>query len=264
MTTETLHSSPGLVIRHARRGQGDLVVVTFSDMMDRGAAEPEVAFGWRWLARHGVNQISVCAERPDWFQSAGFMDGMAAVAGCMAAEGYARRTLYGLSMGGFGALLAAPVLRPGRILALAPQISVDPALVPWERRFTAEVAAISTFRWQISRDAGRGAEVVLLHDPLKGADHRHVRLIGRGRKVLDLPAYGARHNLLAWLTARGGSGALLAQLRQEVAPVALRQAVRGLRRSDPHWRPKMERRLGRDRVAALLASCARAAGHRAA
>ncbi|MGA0540243.1 hypothetical protein [Neotabrizicola sp. VNH66] len=262
MTTDTLHASPGLVIRHARRGDGDLVVVTFSDMLDRGAAEPEAAFGWRWLARHGISQIAVCAERPDWFQCPGFMEGMAAVSQRIAAEGYRRSTLYGLSMGGFGALLAAPVLRPGRILALAPQISVDPAAVPWERRFAAEVSQISPFRWRIDPDAGRGSTVILLHDPLKGADHRHVRLIRRGRVVSDLPAYGARHNLVAWLAARGAGAPLLAQLQQRAPPGALRREIRSLRRADPRWRPKMERRLGAARVAAILAACARAVAQR--
>ena len=49
----------------------------------------------------------------------------------------------GNSMGGFLAILASHHLRLGRVLAFAPQFSVDPAVVPWETRWRKYTAGIA-------------------------------------------------------------------------------------------------------------------------
>lgn len=264
MTSDgVVYAGPGLIIRHRHFADGpcpDLVVVTFSDMFDRGAAEPELAFAWGWLGKHRVSQISVCAETADWFQESDFPSAMAAVKVRIAAQGYRRTSLYGLSMGGFGAVLAAPILRPGFILAAAPQFSVDPKVVPWERRFNAEVARIAAFPWAVTAGAGAGA--CLLFDPLKRPDRRHALLFGRPPGLNWLPVHGGRHNVIRFLVDRGAAPALLTQLTQQAGPAALRQAIRALRRRDGLWRRKMDKALGVGRVAAIMAACARVATQR--
>ena len=55
----------------------------------------------------------------------------------------ARVMTYGSSMGGYAALRFARALRADAILALSPQYSIDPAVVPWEDRWRQDGARIA-------------------------------------------------------------------------------------------------------------------------
>ncbi|KPP90415.1 MAG: hypothetical protein HLUCCA08_15750 [Rhodobacteraceae bacterium HLUCCA08] len=90
----------------------------------------------RNFARNGFAQLSIKSARNDWFVNPDTLALERVLAGL--AGRYQAVHAIGYSMGGYGAFRFAPALGITRIVAVSPQVSIDPALVPWDRRFRAE------------------------------------------------------------------------------------------------------------------------------
>jgi pimeloyl-ACP methyl ester carboxylesterase len=82
----------------------------------------------------------------------------------------------GFSMGGYGALRFARVLRAQTSVVISPQVSIDPALVPFDRRYRKEAKGWDTSLGDLTT---RGTELrgAILVDPFKRNDFAHAQMI---------------------------------------------------------------------------------------
>ncbi|WP_419896677.1 hypothetical protein [Roseomonas sp. USHLN139] len=112
----------------------------------RRAGEPITAFDFHasLMARPGIDRLFLRDQRQSWYNAEPGWDAMAAaLRRQVAAGGYERATVLGVSMGAFGALLVGALLPEARVMALCPPVSVDlarrgPAIIRYQRWFEEE------------------------------------------------------------------------------------------------------------------------------
>ena len=161
-------------------------------------AEPSSAESF--FVHRGINAICIVPARNDWFQHAEM--GRVVDAIRRAARGL-RLVGYGGSMGGFAALAFSESLGLDSVVAVCPQVSIDPALAPFEQRWPHEAAAIAEdggFSWD-------GIE--------------HVAPLRRGWLIYDPATVDGLH--AARITARHGIGEVRLRLGGHAPMLALQQ-----------------------------------------
>ena len=110
--------------------------------------------------------------------------------------GFDYRCAMGISMGGYGVLRFAKALDYNAFLTIAPQFTIDPEQVRFEKRFRDEAEGFDAELGDLKRRAVpcRGA---ILVDPFRKHDMHHARMIQRHfKKGVLIPLPLAGHNPL--------------------------------------------------------------------
>lgn len=118
------------------RGRSDRLVVCFSGVGRDRAEPPRLEFA-KTASNLGRDHVLYFADPArSWLNSPALIEEMAGLVEAEAARVGARRVLaMGHSLGGFSALVLGGFTRVDVALALSPQFSVDPAVVPDEPRW---------------------------------------------------------------------------------------------------------------------------------
>ena len=127
-----LFRSPDLLVRQVGDHGAACCVVTFDSFTDHRTLD-RPGFGEAFLDSSRIDAIHVIARDNDWYQDPGIMDAMAEIRSVSGR--YDRVVAYGSSMGGYAALRLGGMAGAQAALALSPQFSIDPAVVPWEKRW---------------------------------------------------------------------------------------------------------------------------------
>lgn len=188
---------------HCPRDPGTLVV-TFDNldiaMTRRADRKP---WGYDFIERQGWSMLGVMAQGWTWYRD----PWVAAEFDRLASEGFFARfkqvVFYGASMGGYAACAFAPAHPGCDVIAISPQSTLDPALVPWETRYASARGYDYTGRY------GDGAESLaaagrafVLFDPHVALDAAHAGRL-RGRHVVHLRAPMLGHRLGSSLNQMG-------------------------------------------------------------
>ena len=193
-----LYRSETMAVRCVACADRTRWVVTF-DNHSIGYGFDRPGFGEHFLKKEGISAIHMLGCGNDWYQ---YPDALEA---CRVArdaiDPAARRITYGSSMGGYAALRFADAVAADAVLALSPQYSIDPAVVPWERRWE-EDARRSLWRPELSGSINCQSAPLILYDPT-GPDRRHVDLINRDvpSTLIGIP-YGG-HPVASFLAEAG-------------------------------------------------------------
>lgn len=176
---QELFRSDNLLVRPVG-ARGGAVVITFGSY----ATEPTLdrqGFAEDFLRQIGVDAIHVINRRNRWYQHPERTAALAAVAD--AARAYDRVITYGSSMGGYAAWRYAADCGADTAIALSPQFSGDPNVVPWETRWQADVA-----RTRFSEPAYvGGARGYVFYDPRLAPDARHAAMIAAASGAVRIP-----------------------------------------------------------------------------
>lgn len=129
----------------------------------------------RGFDRHGWAQLMVRVARNDWFVNA--ETEALEVALAPVAARYERVQGLGYSMGGYGAFRFAQVLGAQAVVAVSPQVSIHPEVVPFDRRYRRESAGFDPALGDLSTRAMSALGGVILVDPWKPLDLVHARLL---------------------------------------------------------------------------------------
>jgi hypothetical protein len=195
-----LFRSDTLLVR-AYLGRGnDVCFVAFDSIVDDPSRLDRVAFGESFFATYGLDAVHVLSARNNWYQDVGLPDALAAIR--RATRGHGRIVTYGSSMGGYAALRFSAAVGAQAAIAISPQYSMLPAVVPFETRWSRE-RRLAT--WLHERPGDRlpaVAEALVFHDA-HGLDSLHAAAILR-----DLP--NAR--IVAMRHAGHPAGTMLAEL----------------------------------------------------
>jgi hypothetical protein len=187
-----LFRSDELLVRQVFGFGGDVCYVTFASYTDNRTLD-RPGFGEEHFAGRGIDAIHVLSRDNRWYQHPELDQALRAVAAAVA--GYARVIAYGSSMGGFAALHYGARCHATVGLALSPQFSVDPAKVPFDRRWAEDVARIA-FRQD---EVLPLPEQYVVYDPCDAHDRRHYELFAARSPTIGVPVPHAGHPVGSYL-----------------------------------------------------------------
>jgi hypothetical protein len=173
--TDELFRSEDLLVRRVAGHGGHCCVVTFESFTDFRTLDRR-GFGEPFLNGHGIDAIHVISRDNDWYQYPETAEAMAVIHA--ATRGYGRVVTYGSSMGGYAAIRLAGLVGAQAVLALSPQYSIDPAVVPWEPRWRPSGERFKDV-WESTLAFPALDEAYVVYDPTNW-DKKHIVLLQTG------------------------------------------------------------------------------------
>ena len=257
MQGEELFRSDNLVVRRVR-GTGARVpatcFVTFGSYTVEYDLERQ-GFGEDFLRDEGIDAIHVLNRDNQWYQYPEMPDALAAVAAATARV--PRVFTYGSSMGGYAALRFARTVGARTGIAISPQYSLDPRVVPFETRWQADLARI-TFRERVYQAPARQ---IIFYDPRLRVDDQHFRLFETGgQETVAVGVPHAGHPVGPLLVETGAlQDAIRAIVAGTFVPSVVQRAVRARRSRSQHHFFMLSRRAAARRPALRIGLLRRAA-----
>jgi tetratricopeptide (TPR) repeat protein len=235
--TETLYRSENLLVRTVPAGDESIWAVTFDHYRNEGGLDRE-GFGEEFLRERGISAIHFLCRGNDWYQYDDLLTACAAARTRLC--GVRRVATYGSSMGAYAAIRMADALGATAVLALAPQYSIDPAKVPWERRWLQDGADIA-WRKEIDGPIRCAAIPYVVFDPISD-DLRHVEQIERDIAIHRIAIPFGRHPVTTYLSDTGLLAPLtLSVLTGEGDPIGLMRAGRARRKTSAFYLAELAR-----------------------
>jgi esterase/lipase len=114
------------------------------------------------VARRGAAHAHVATHRNDWYHNDGPSLRTALE---RLSQPFERVMLYGASMGGYGALLLSGVVEADRVVAVAPQFSVDPPQPPFKTRWRHLMQNVDFGHDGLDAHASASAAKYIVYDP---------------------------------------------------------------------------------------------------
>lgn len=153
---------------------GDAVFVTFQSAAATGLDRE--GFGEGFFKKRGIPAICVLPHLPSWYQYDGILEALNLIR--KEAAQYRRVIAYGISMGGYAAINFADLIGATEVIAICPQYTVNPSVVPWETRFPRGQARIKHYIYDQPQNRNwEGKDVCVIYDPVDSLDSRHVDLL---------------------------------------------------------------------------------------
>lgn len=224
MTVQLLPAEPPLHLGYMP-GRSSLLVLAFTGVgaPDEAVPSPEAVRLTGWDGENHVLFISDASR--SWMNAEGLAESvLTAVNDLITQISPTRVVAFGNSMGGSAALIFASLFKVDAVLAIVPQYSVNPEVIPEERRWRAYREQIGAWRYPTVPDlSGRGIDVMILH----GGDRRelwHARRFAQGPGIdhYVVPQHG--HALARALKASRHLGPLMVNVLAGNMPEA-RQVV---------------------------------------
>lgn len=131
-------------------------------------------FGEGFCLKSGVDVISVKSAKNTWFNDFP-ADEVARIMSRVTGK-YDRRIGYGSSMGGYAAIYFARLFGFDKVVAMSPQYSIKPELVPWETRWLQDSSKIVFTHSEMGQSATADVEMVFVYDPFD-LDLSHVKML---------------------------------------------------------------------------------------
>lgn len=170
-------------------------VVTFPHAVKDSGFE-EAAFAQSYFALKSIPVVHIRSNQSNWFQDDEIFDVTKAVRAHL--KSAAQIVSYGASMGAYGALLTSKALETDKVIAIAPQFSIDRAMVPWETRWKNAARKIGPFKYDVNDFVSQEVEKYVVYDPLS-ADQSQIDMFQTDDtwQMVRLPL--ASHQVLQYL-----------------------------------------------------------------
>ncbi len=156
--------------------RSDRLLVTFDNLSnvndDNVQREP---WAYKFASDSGFCHLGVMAHVSDWYRDPGLIGRFEGLVAQGFFEGYDRVVFAGVSMGGYAALAFSSLVPGAHVVAINPQSTLDPDLVPWETRYQNGQRQDWTLPLSDGAALTAGAgRVNIFYDPYFGLDQRHV------------------------------------------------------------------------------------------
>lgn len=237
---EIIFESENLHVVKVAGARADVAFVTFEQMRPREHCIPgRKGFGETFFTKRGFTAYHFLPAGNDWYHYPETAQALALVRADIPAA--TRVVNYGASMGGYAAMRFSEPLGAETVFALAPQASVDPAIVPWEKRWGPRGPALIWDRQLPRRDARH----FVIYDPLS-QDRRHIELLQREVPMTVMFSYFSDHHTTEYVQESGLLQQMLLDLAEDrFDPQALQAELWRRRRSTSVYhfvRPRKVRR----------------------
>jgi lysophospholipase L1-like esterase/pimeloyl-ACP methyl ester carboxylesterase len=226
-----LYRSRDILVRDVTGHGSKTCVVTFDSFTDHRTLE-RPGFGEAFLRDRRIDAIHVLSRDNDWYQYAEMPDVIATIR--QLTTRYDRVVAYGSSMGGYAAFRFAGLLEADSFIALSPQFTLDPAVVPFEQRWH-EAAQRLSFIWDGHAPAPACVGYVF-YDP-HDDDRRHFSLMANTCRVIGVRLPYAGHPTGGYLAELGQlQDAVLQIVDDAFDPAVFERRARERRRDTPtYW-----------------------------
>lgn len=183
----------------------------------------------------GWSCLTLLARRADWFRAPIVADYFDAQTDSGFFDSFKRVFFVGSGMGGYAACAYSAAAPGARVMAIAPQATLDPAIAGWDTRYPSARRLDFSGRFGFAPAMLDAAEqAFILHDPRHKLDAMHAALFTRPNvTVLRLPDLGPQTaHALAGLGVLEGLVDLLSD--GALTPATSAHLLRA-RRTDPDW-----------------------------
>ncbi len=182
----------------------------------------------QWLRRvflqsRKIDAIHFISRDNDWYQYAELPEAARAAAEITSA--YKRVVAYGSSMGGYAAIRFGGLVGAKTAVALSPQYSIHPKIVPFENRWAGDAARIE-FIYDEKPPCAFTETSIVFFDP-HDADKQHVELFRGKTKLCEVRTPNGGHPCGSFLAETG----LLQDILMQVAsgdfdPASIQREIR--------------------------------------
>lgn len=221
-----------VVHRTAAITASDVVAVTFTTWRPEPSVNLQRGFAEGVFLARGVDEILVMNGRNDWYQAPEVLEAFGRIRHVL--EGYRKVISYGASMGAYACLNFSTLLQADICFAMSPQFSVDPQIVPWERRWQGDRARIRFLHDDINGSLSHRTRHILMFDP-GGIDARHVGLV-EPERIRKVPLRHSGHFTLNTIKDLGMLSDLIACLLRDGTGLDAFAATYHRRIRDSPWR----------------------------
>lgn len=194
-------------------GKSERLVLSFSGVGLPGeeipAAEAARLSGWE-----GENHVLFIVDASrSWMNAPGLVENLLReVQALVARIKPARIVAFGNSMGGTAALIFAALFRVDAVLAISPQYSVNPEVMPKESRWQDYVGRIGSWRFPSAPDlTALPGEVMILHGSVN-SELRHARRFSQAANIRSYVFKDFAHGLAARLKRKAHLQPILAAM----------------------------------------------------
>jgi lysophospholipase L1-like esterase len=194
-----LYRSVDLLVRARIGFDSPHCVVTFDSYTDNRSLARD-GFGEAFLASRSVNAIHILSRDNDWYLLPDIERALEAASSV--AKPFDRVTTYGSSMGAYAAIRLGRLAGATAAIALSPQFSLDPRVVPFEDRWPLEARRLD---YEIERRLARTGFVpsaYVFYDP-SDPDARHADLFRPWLDVRDVRLPDCGHPVTGFLAEVG-------------------------------------------------------------
>lgn len=172
---------------------GKRLVVSFENVSQVKLEGPRWPWGYKFLSQTlGCSVLGVMASKRNWYRSPFVHESFDYLRDSQFFQQFDEILFYGASMGGFGALTYSRSAPGSKIFAIAPQSTLDRAIVPKETRWGWTEHLDWNGNYADAAEATQLAhEVTVLYDPYFKPDVTQVgRLQGGNVRKLRMPFFG--------------------------------------------------------------------------
>ncbi|HWI85377.1 MAG TPA: alpha/beta fold hydrolase [Sphingomonas sp.] len=192
VAADELFRSDDLLVRRVGGLASAICYVTFDSYTDNRTLD-RPGFGEEYFRGRGIDAIHVLSRDNHWYQYPELPEALAVIAAVT--QGYSKVIAYGSSMGGFAALRYGAACGATVGVALSPQFSVDPAVVPFDRRWADDVARIAFRKY----DQPPLATQYIVYDPRDPYDGPHFQLFAERSPTCGVPVPHGGHPVGGYL-----------------------------------------------------------------
>lgn len=214
----------------------------------------------RRFVQAGWSHLHLQSRQNDWYVNAE-TEAFCAELAPLAAR-FSHCVGIGFSMGGYAALRYSGALAMAEVVAVSPQVSIHPGVVPFDPRFRDDAPGFDRGLGDLSLHARKALRGVVILDPFRPLDLRHAAMISDILPGLSLCRYGfGGHPATGTLRETVTFGAIQSLVLQgDLSRAAVLAAHRTNRSGSPSWWRAVAARADRTGHAALAAEAARRDG----
>ena len=191
-------------------------------------------FGLRVFEKRNIATVYVREKTSIWFQSRETLQIAERIRDYLGQE--TQIVAYGASMGAYGAILMSGILKPTKVLAIAPQYSIDRDVVPFETRWKRAIGRIGNFIYRLEDHIAPDTKFYVFYDPLS-LDRKQVELFPHTENWIRVKLPFASHQVLQYLLDSKLLNLLLDGLFEDGPDIArISKEARNLRRTNKiYW-----------------------------
>lgn len=168
--------------------ESDHLVVEFSSRVNSGIRNPQAAEKFQstsegFFRKRGIPAIYFFGRVNHWWQTEEVFQAIKVLQDFGLNDKFKNITTYGLSMGGYGALMLSGALKANRVVSVAPQYSINSDVVPFETRWPDDRSRINFFYDDMAQGLIKEGQVIIFYDKFFDFDERHVKMVEAIRPV---------------------------------------------------------------------------------
>ncbi len=212
-------------------GNSNRLIITFS-FRQKGRTEFVEATGSKMFKEQGFAQLAITSRTNDWFINPD-TSAIESVLQALAPH-YQTVQMLGYSMGGYGAFRFAAAANASNIVAVSPQFSIHPDVIPFDKRFRSDAGGFDLDVGDLTAVAHPDLQGIILADPFRPLDLVNAQMIQEVFPRVKLARLGFGGHPATGLLARSGKAGVVqrAALQSPPDPASVIQAHRAARAED--------------------------------